>query len=1242
MRFSLPSMAALGLAGTAAAQGLRSSAYTDPKTGIDFQRYQKGDYSLGIAVPETLGKDLIAQMVFPRANKEGWGGVSLRGGMLNGLLFVVWADGENMVSSFRLAGSYANPSVYTETEVKATPIPDGTFVNSTHISYTFLCEGCVLEKQTSLTGESPVVGYAWSETNPADPSDPASALTMHDAGFGQFGLDIANAKSAKFAQWAALAQAPTPVPGTGPGNGTRPGVPGNSTVTPPTTSNVTYDVIVVGGGPAGIIAAERLAETGVSVLLIERGPANTVALGNTAQGLPWNDTLTPFDIPALGSSMTTLAGSVFCSDTASTAGCLLGGSSSINGLNFIHTPEHDWQRWPKGWSWADVSKAADRLYERNPGNTSPSEDGKYYDDLTYRVLSGYLSAKGWKEVDSVEQPNEKHMIYSRPSWSIKNNLRAGPARTYIPFAQDLPNFTLKLETKVIQPIRSGSTITGVLTQAADGSKQIIKVKQGGKVVLAAGAMSTPRLLWNAGIGKSDALAIVKEGASRTGVTLPAASDYIDLPVGHHLQDHAQVMLQFRSKTNFTAYNFNGIATAPVEADLDLYYQGSGPITQAAQRMHLWTSAKGADGRVRYLQGTASAMADGIITIRSFLTHGTTTVGELGISAAGNTILNTKPWLIDQEDRKAMADFVQYWLDLTSGSNSTLSYITPGATVEDIISSKMISGDHWVGSAKMGVDDGRSGNGSSVVDLNTKVYGTDNLFVVDASIHPDLPTGNTQSIIMITAEHAAEKIAALKVGGSSNSTAPAPAPAPVPTPVKSTKCKRGLGRRAPRVPMDFRRRSLLDQLSLQSILRNEPELPTTQVSSIVITVSSLPSEMDHDKSTRLGYKKSRNGCTRCKKRRVKCDEQVPCTACIRHRVSCSLEVPESDQRHSSASRSLQPPNDSSSANSPSSLLSASLFSSPLEEPDCWVANAELMLHYTTVAYRTLAFADNTTTTFQQDVPREALSHPYFLRQILAFSGFHLAYLHPDKRQAYLLQASKHQNLAIRGIREALSESVNSSNCNALWFTTTLIVLNKFAAFPSCENFRHHGCSLPVQSLVEIFSLVNGMDAVLSSPGAGGISTGPLKELFTETTHSHSYSDLLHGLCDKLHGLTRRISSDVVEAQTRAVLTCAAESITNCTESARFLLYKAAPPELRILFWWPMTVSREFWDLAIAGQPLALVLLAYYATLLHWGESRYWFFENWADTLVMAIVEKVQGSPWEDLVSWPVEVILHDKR
>lgn len=69
-------------------------------------------------------------------------------------------------------------------------------------------------------------------------------------------------------------------------------------------------------------------------------------------------------------------------------------------------------------------------------------------------------------------------------------------------------------------------------------------------------------------------------------------------------------------------------------------------------------------------------------------------------------------------------------------------------------------NHWMGTAKLGTDDGREG-GTSVVDLNTKVYGTENLFVVDASIFPGMTTGNPSAAIVIASEQAAQRILAMR-------------------------------------------------------------------------------------------------------------------------------------------------------------------------------------------------------------------------------------------------------------------------------------------------------------------------------------------------------------------------------------------------------------------------------------------------------------------------------------------------
>jgi cellobiose dehydrogenase (acceptor) len=69
-------------------------------------------------------------------------------------------------------------------------------------------------------------------------------------------------------------------------------------------------------------------------------------------------------------------------------------------------------------------------------------------------------------------------------------------------------------------------------------------------------------------------------------------------------------------------------------------------------------------------------------------------------------------------------------------------------------------NHWMGTIKLGTDDGRALNGTAVVDLNAQVYGTDNLFVVDASIFPGMPSTNPSAPIVIAAEHASERILAL--------------------------------------------------------------------------------------------------------------------------------------------------------------------------------------------------------------------------------------------------------------------------------------------------------------------------------------------------------------------------------------------------------------------------------------------------------------------------------------------------
>lgn len=654
------------------------------------------------------------------------------------------------------------------------PIPDGTFVNDTAFSYTFLCSNCISDDVSNglVIYDSPstnILGWAFSDDPLTDSATASSALTYHSAGFGAFGSPMDNAKSADYATWAALAveSGSGSGSGSGAGNTTTPGAGGNSTTpvtggnTTATIANATYDYIVAGGGAAGIVAAARIAESGASVLLIERGGPSYEFTGNT-DTMSWNDSVSMYDVPGYGYYLSAVGSPAFCTDTADQAGCLLGGGTSVNAMMYVKPQERDFDdKWPQGWKWADVSAAADRVWERNPGQTYGSEDGNHYDDEAYNVLSQFFAGQGWTDTDFIQDPNSKVDVFGRPPWNVADGLRSGVVRTYLPLAQDLSNFKLMMNTNVVRAVREGSEISGVEVETKDGQRVIYNVNAGGKVILAAGAMSTPRILFNSGIGPAEQLQIVASGSS--GVTLPDEADWIDLPVGAEIKDHPIFTVKFNTSNALHAESAAAFTT-PNQTTIDLFAKGSGILAQSGQRLNWWSSVNTTDGTEVFFQGTCNAPADNTIQMKVYITHGSQSVGSLGITAAGATSFITNPHMTSDVDTEAITLMMDRLIKMTQGGNSTLSLIAPTG-VTNVTGADLIkdfkTGSHYVGTAKMGT----KGDSGVVVDTDAKVYGTDNLFVVDASIHPDLPTGNTQAIVMVAAEAAVTRI--LAVGGSSS-------------------------------------------------------------------------------------------------------------------------------------------------------------------------------------------------------------------------------------------------------------------------------------------------------------------------------------------------------------------------------------------------------------------------------------------------------------------------------------------
>ncbi|KAI6352326.1 hypothetical protein MCOR25_009457 [Pyricularia grisea] len=515
----------------------------------------------------------------------------------------------------------------------------------------------------------------------------------------------------------------------------------------------TYDHIVVGGGQAGIIAATRLAQTGKHVLLLERGVGPTVATG-ADNVLSWNDTLTPTDVPGLAPAVRDvgLFSKYMCPDTEGVSACVLGGAGSFNYLVYVHPPAHDFDdRWPQGWKWNDVKPAADRVYAVNPGSSIPSADGKRYDFAMYDALgSGFLASRGWKAVSQTEQPDEKHEAYSYPHWNIGNQKRAGSLASYLPVARQQAGFRMELNATVSRLLRDGGKVTGV---ELDGGKKRFRLAEGGKVILAAGAWGTPRVLLNSGIGPEDQLRIIQNGTS--GVKLPARDQWVNLPVGKTIRDHSIFTLTIQTNETFGAFNASAAAfgVASAESDITLYNdKSSGQLAQGMHKLIFWTSNNaGGDNRTRYIQGSCSPGGPGQFSIKAYLTHGLTSKGSVGIDSTGKMVFKQQPYLVDAADRKAALAFVE---ETVAAVKAYPGWQLKGYSNSTAVLSNIEPGNHFVGTAGMGED-----KATSVVGPDAKVHGMENLYVVDASMHPDLPTGNTNAIVMVAAEAAIGKIIA---------------------------------------------------------------------------------------------------------------------------------------------------------------------------------------------------------------------------------------------------------------------------------------------------------------------------------------------------------------------------------------------------------------------------------------------------------------------------------------------------
>jgi choline dehydrogenase len=523
-----------------------------------------------------------------------------------------------------------------------------------------------------------------------------------------------------------------------------------------------FDYIIVGAGSAGCVLANRLgASGGNSVLLLEAGPKDAniwihvpLGYGKLFKNKTVNWMYQTEPEPGLNGR------TVF-----QPRGKVLGGSSSINGLLYVRGQHEDYNRWRQlgntGWGYDDVlpyfKKAEDQQRGADDfhgtGGPLPVSDSRCPDPLS----EAFVSAAA--ETGIPINPDFNGATQEGAGWfqtTTRHGRRASTAVSYLRPVRRQRNLRVETSALARRIVFDGRRAVAI-EYSQHGTLQTARARK--EILVSGGAYNSPQLLQLSGVGPAELL-------QRHGIDV-----VLDAPgVGHDLQDHMQVRIVTRCTQRIT---LNDIAGSPLRKMMTgLRYAAfrTGPLTIAAGTSGVFFKTNPRlvtpDVQIHFLPFSTDKMGEKLHSYSGF----SASVCQLRPESRGSLrIKSADPsvppeirinYLATETDRTANVEglkILRKILQAPALSAYTIDEVEPGPRVssdEELLDFCRQRGStvyHPTSTCRMGNDP------LAVVDQRLRLRGIEGLRVIDASIMPDLVSGNTNAAVIMIAEKASQMI-----------------------------------------------------------------------------------------------------------------------------------------------------------------------------------------------------------------------------------------------------------------------------------------------------------------------------------------------------------------------------------------------------------------------------------------------------------------------------------------------------